>query len=279
MRAARRTRQGRRASAPAVSAYPAALERSTGIGNVGLLFNIMSGSNKNRTNDSNEVKSSAYELGAFWRISKGPFYAFARGTVAQANFDSTRTFVGSDFDWHGLRAAGDRVLGRPPLFGHGRRFLYDRHGRAHLAQAHGNRRLLPPAREGLYRDRRRALRRQGRDRPDGRGAHEQDLQRDHHADRHLPLRQPFERRHSAHHRSGSRPAQRAEQRARQHDGAFPERRRLRHHSRQAQERLAGRTAAAERRPRLHLAAGRRLAPEQTAGSPAYNVRFSLSVAF
>jgi len=71
------------------------LERTTGIGNVGLLVNIISGKNENRTNGS-EIKSDGYEVGAFWRVSKGPFYAFARATAAQSNFKSTRTFVGVD---------------------------------------------------------------------------------------------------------------------------------------------------------------------------------------
>ncbi len=71
------------------------IERTTGIGNVGLLFNVMTGKNDNDTNAS-EVKNDGYEFGAFWRVSKGPFYAFARGTVGFANFGSTRTFLGVD---------------------------------------------------------------------------------------------------------------------------------------------------------------------------------------
>lgn len=72
------------------------VERATGIGHVGLLFNWMSGSNKNRSGSNSEIKTNAYELGGFWRMSSGPFYAFARGTVAFATFKSTRSYIGTD---------------------------------------------------------------------------------------------------------------------------------------------------------------------------------------
>jgi len=73
------------------------LEREVGFGHVGLTFNYMSGSNKDKKNANHKIDANAYELGAFWRTSSsGPFYAFARGSVAFAKFDSTRAFIGVD---------------------------------------------------------------------------------------------------------------------------------------------------------------------------------------
>ncbi len=68
-----------------------------GFGHVGLIFNYMSGSNKDKKNANHKIDANAYEFGAFWRTSSnGPFYAFARGSVALAKFDSTGIFVGVD---------------------------------------------------------------------------------------------------------------------------------------------------------------------------------------
>lgn len=73
------------------------LEREMGFGHLGLTFNYMSGSNKNKKNANHKIDANAYEFGAFWRTSSdGPFYAFARGSVALAKFDSTRIFLGVD---------------------------------------------------------------------------------------------------------------------------------------------------------------------------------------
>lgn len=73
------------------------LEREMGFGHIGLTFNYMSGSNKNKKNPNHKIDANAYEFGAFWRTSAaGPFYAFARGSVALAKFDSKRIFVGVD---------------------------------------------------------------------------------------------------------------------------------------------------------------------------------------
>jgi hypothetical protein len=73
------------------------LEREMGFGHIGLIFNYMSGSNKDKKNPNHKIDANAYEFGAFWRTSSdGPFYAFARGSVALAKFDSTRIFVGVD---------------------------------------------------------------------------------------------------------------------------------------------------------------------------------------
>jgi len=73
------------------------LEREMGFGHIGLTFNYMSGSNKDKKNANHKIDANAYEFGAFWRTSSdGPFYAFARGSVALAKFDSTRIFLGVD---------------------------------------------------------------------------------------------------------------------------------------------------------------------------------------
>jgi hypothetical protein len=71
------------------------VEYVTGLGNFGLSAAWESGKNENRRNGNN-IKINGYELGAFWRMSRGPFYAFARGTVTLASFDSTRTYVAVD---------------------------------------------------------------------------------------------------------------------------------------------------------------------------------------
>ncbi len=74
--------------------FSAGLERSTGIGNVGVSFDWLSGSSDGR-GVTNHISANAYEFGAFWRVSKGPFYAFARGSYATGKFETSRTFVGS----------------------------------------------------------------------------------------------------------------------------------------------------------------------------------------
>lgn len=77
--------------------FSGGLERVTGIGNVGLSFSWMNGSNKNDAL-GNEVKANAYEFGAFWRMRKGPFYAFARAAYTLASFDGTRYYNGTADD-------------------------------------------------------------------------------------------------------------------------------------------------------------------------------------
>lgn len=91
------------------------LERKTGIGNVGVSIAWFSGSNKSDGGVST-VDSNAYELGAFWRVSHGPFYAFAKVSTAFASFNGARTFTGTidstDFtrtatgSWNGQLYAG-----------------------------------------------------------------------------------------------------------------------------------------------------------------------------
>ncbi|MCW1383126.1 autotransporter outer membrane beta-barrel domain-containing protein [Novosphingobium sp. KCTC 2891] len=69
------------------------MERRTGIGNIGASFLYFSGNAK--TGDAQTVKGNSYELGAFWRLAKGPLYAYARAGVGKTSFTSTRTFAGT----------------------------------------------------------------------------------------------------------------------------------------------------------------------------------------
>ncbi|WP_292963165.1 beta strand repeat-containing protein [Novosphingobium sp. UBA1939] len=69
------------------------LERVTGIGNVGLSLTWISG--KVNTSSYQSVKTSNLEVGAFWRMAKGPFYAFARVGGSRLSATSARTFTGA----------------------------------------------------------------------------------------------------------------------------------------------------------------------------------------
>ena len=60
-----------------------------GLGAVGLSAAYFSGKD-NKGN--NELVSSNYEGGVYWRGGVGPFHAFARGTVGSIHFDGTRNF-------------------------------------------------------------------------------------------------------------------------------------------------------------------------------------------
>lgn len=63
-----------------------------GAGNVGVSLAFLSG--KDGRFD-NELISSQYEGGIYWRGGFGPFHAFARGTAGVIDFDGTRVFSGS----------------------------------------------------------------------------------------------------------------------------------------------------------------------------------------
>lgn len=81
------------------------MEKRTGIGNVGLSFLYVKGDAK--TGEFQKVKASDYELGAFWRVAKGPFYAWARAGVGRTKFTSERSFAGTaDGTAIGYAAAG-----------------------------------------------------------------------------------------------------------------------------------------------------------------------------
>jgi hypothetical protein len=61
------------------------------IGSVGLSLGYYYGKDHH---DRNQLGSNHYELGAYWRAGVGPLRAWARGTAATVNFDSTREFSG-----------------------------------------------------------------------------------------------------------------------------------------------------------------------------------------
>lgn len=68
-------------------------EKSFGFGHVGGSFTYITG---NSTTDATQkIKVRDYELAAFWRLAKGPFYAFARVGYGRPSFTSTRTFTGT----------------------------------------------------------------------------------------------------------------------------------------------------------------------------------------
>jgi len=68
------------------------MERVTDIGNVGLSFAYTKGDIA--TGDYQTIDASNYELGAFWRMASGPFYAYAKASVGRVSLSSTRTFTG-----------------------------------------------------------------------------------------------------------------------------------------------------------------------------------------
>ncbi|MES2493366.1 MAG: autotransporter outer membrane beta-barrel domain-containing protein [Pseudomonadota bacterium] len=71
----------------------AGLEKKTGIGNVGISLAYFTG----KVNDGSwqSIKAKTLEFGAFWRISAGPVYAFAKLAADRVSFNSTRTFSGA----------------------------------------------------------------------------------------------------------------------------------------------------------------------------------------
>jgi hypothetical protein len=71
----------------------AGIERKLGGGRIGVTFNWLGGKIHDGTWD--DISASSYGLGAFWRISKGPIYAFAKIGANRVSFDSTRTFTGA----------------------------------------------------------------------------------------------------------------------------------------------------------------------------------------
>ena len=120
-----------------VSGWGAAGGVETGIGplgNVGLTLSYLAGKDGKKRSD-NELSSSQYEGGIYFRGGVGPLRAFARGTVGTVNFDGSRFFMGTvageevrreaTGDWKGrmysarpafpttLASAGCRS-GRPP---------------------------------------------------------------------------------------------------------------------------------------------------------------------
>ncbi|KUR76945.1 autotransporter [Novosphingobium sp. Fuku2-ISO-50] len=71
----------------------AGYEKVTPVGNVGFQLAWLTGDAKAGTYQS--VKTSAFELGLFWRKSSGPLYLWAGGNLGRESFNSTRTFFGT----------------------------------------------------------------------------------------------------------------------------------------------------------------------------------------
>jgi hypothetical protein len=80
-----------------VSGWGAAAGVETGVGplgNVGLTLSYLAGKDGKKRSD-NELSSSQYEGGLYFRGGVGPIKAFARGTVGMLNFDGERFFTGT----------------------------------------------------------------------------------------------------------------------------------------------------------------------------------------
>ncbi len=69
------------------------LERKTDLGYVGLSLAWYSG--KVHDESWQDIKANAYQIGAFWRVSKGPLYAFAKLAANRVTANSVRTFTGA----------------------------------------------------------------------------------------------------------------------------------------------------------------------------------------
>jgi len=74
-----------------------AVERYTSLGGFGLSLAYLAGVDANGSND-NEVRTDQFELAGYWRWQSGGFHAYARGSAATINFDSTRSFAGLGLD-------------------------------------------------------------------------------------------------------------------------------------------------------------------------------------
>ncbi len=70
----------------------AGLEKKVGDSRVGLSLAWISG--KLHDGSTEGISATDYEVGAFWRLSKGPFYAFAKIGASRVSFNSNRTFTG-----------------------------------------------------------------------------------------------------------------------------------------------------------------------------------------
>ena len=70
----------------------AGLERKALGGRVGISLAWISGSINDGSWDN--IGANDYQLGAFWRMNRGPLYAFAKLSGDRVSFNSTRTFTG-----------------------------------------------------------------------------------------------------------------------------------------------------------------------------------------
>lgn len=66
-----------------------------GAGNVGLSLSYLAGKDANGDND-NQVRSDQYEVAGHWRLRRGPFNAWVRGSAAYIDFTGKRYFAGVD---------------------------------------------------------------------------------------------------------------------------------------------------------------------------------------
>jgi len=86
-------------------------EYVTGAGNFGVSLGYFKSDDANGDND-NSVSVAQYELGAYWRVVRGRFNAYARASLARASFDSLRIFEAGDVtrkaagDWNGWLYSG-----------------------------------------------------------------------------------------------------------------------------------------------------------------------------
>ncbi len=69
-------------------------EAITGAGNFGLSLAYLDSENRSGTN-SNGVDLSQYEVGGYWRLTRGAFRAWARGSAGFLQLDADRVFKGS----------------------------------------------------------------------------------------------------------------------------------------------------------------------------------------
>jgi hypothetical protein len=69
------------------------MERKLTLGQAGISGMWTSGTIHSGT--ANDIKANVYELGAFWRLSEGPLYTWAKLAADRISLKSTRTFTGA----------------------------------------------------------------------------------------------------------------------------------------------------------------------------------------
>jgi hypothetical protein len=101
-------------SSYSVSGWGAAAGVETGLGalgNAGLTLSYLAGKDGKKQSD-NEISTSQFEGGLYFRGGVGPIRAFARGTVGMLNFDGERFFNGALSDTELRRVAKGDWKGR-----------------------------------------------------------------------------------------------------------------------------------------------------------------------
>ncbi len=99
----RNTKQATETSDYEVRAFglSAGFERWSKLGFLGLSYSYVDGSIDNNIEENearNEVDATQHEFSGFWRLNKGPLYAFARASGAFLSISGTRTFEGTAND-------------------------------------------------------------------------------------------------------------------------------------------------------------------------------------